>query len=514
MPPSGSDWADNPGLAAQAIVNNNERELLRRIWLEADSKSTAFLSIDTEFTSKGICELGIATRTKGSETRTRHLVITSTRKLRTKDPKPFKFGQSEEIRKEADLRPILNAALSDLQLAHDVVVLVGHDVQNDLGNLKKHCGWQVPNQIIVLDTLHIWRAWVNVPHRGNLEQALDTFALLDDSECLHNAGNDAKYTMELLVRKANQAVESPIPWDRSDHEVRHGQAGGRVLRSGKRQLQAPTTTTSGCSTGKKRKREAEPSSRAPRLAPSPEPLVTRLRRVESDQERKRQRIDSGATAAGMRSAVPPTAPRAMLPMKRAATRAPNPKGMDLPGGTLPRQQPAWPRPELIDLTGDSPSPEARPQQRLTSCKLHFHDCACVDSMDVKDEPMPAQPKQAHQDQKHTGLFQDQDTDSPATRHQTGLPPLFQFTGSNALGSAATSNKWWQDTKNMTWLKSGRNTVQPNPFSAQKLTQPSINNNDGGSIARFVSLVSRSVDVGMKDVVAPDGGGEHGRGHKR
>ncbi|KAH8908281.1 hypothetical protein BR93DRAFT_968101 [Coniochaeta sp. PMI_546] len=327
MAPSGNDWENNAGWAAQAIINNNERELLRRIWLEADVKPTAFVSVDTEYTSQGVCELGLATRQKHGPTAARHLIVNGTRGLRRKDPKPFHFGSSEEVQHEADLRPLLVDTLACLQAENEVVVLTGHDVQVELRNLKKCCGWEVPDRIVVLDTLRIWRSWINVPERGSLEQALEFFALLKKRAHLHNAGNDAGYTLELLVHKAIQAVECPVRMDKTDLEV----------RLGKNDRDKPLTPDFGKKATKKRKLEAQRTQGSVRRTQSPAGPLDH----ERVKLRKRRKTNDGSN-----STSPAGAP------KGSASGITD--TIDLTGDTPPPQGPAQPSHMFIDLTDDNP----------------------------------------------------------------------------------------------------------------------------------------------------------------
>ncbi|KAK3944006.1 hypothetical protein QBC46DRAFT_306247 [Diplogelasinospora grovesii] len=198
-------------VASTLVGNSNERELLRRIWADADSKPTMFAAIDTEYGSDYITELGVSTRSKRSPTTGRHIVVASTIGQK-RSPKRFSFGLSESVRREIDLRGILDRVFSELRIMADVVVLTGHDVITDINNLTKSCGWTVPSGVIVLDTLHIWRSWTDTIRDGNLRQALHTFGISPASDQpLHNAGNDAWFSLELLARMAEHPVGLPMP---------------------------------------------------------------------------------------------------------------------------------------------------------------------------------------------------------------------------------------------------------------------------------------------------------------
>lgn len=336
MAPSMGEWGKR-GHGTQAIMNNNERELLRRIWLEADATPTAFVSIDTEYTPQGVCELGIATRHKHGPSSVRHIIVNGTRALRQKGPKPFQFGSSEEVQDEADLRHLLIDTLACLMAQNEVVVLAGHEVTMELGNLSKFCDWDVPSQVLVLDTLHIWRSWINVPVRGSLEQALEFFDLLKDRTHLHNAGNDAAYTLELLVCKAIQAVECPVRMDKTDPEE-HSLNAKRDFLSSQKYHNQPYTPNSGKRSSRRLKREAQQSLGSPRRPPSPESSFEH----ESVSRRKRKRGNDSLN--GMADAQEDYG---------ADSLAKDVEIIDLTGDTPLRPVPAQPGWEVIDLT-DSP----------------------------------------------------------------------------------------------------------------------------------------------------------------
>ncbi|KAB5517387.1 hypothetical protein GE09DRAFT_1066518 [Coniochaeta sp. 2T2.1] len=254
-------------------VSDNDRELLRRIWIEADRKPTGFVCIDTEFTSNGICELGIATRQKGTRTVACHFIVNSNRGLRQKIPKPCAYGNSKDVPNQYAFCPYLDNAFGLARRLSQVVVLVGHDVQNDIRNLKQFCHWDVPPCVIILDTLRIWRAWINIQERGNLEQALSFFNIETKPGELHNAGNDAYYTMELLFRQANQAFHCPERMSPTVPEVRVRQRYVRPIRLDKK-LDKKSRV--------KRRRDLELSRRAP--SPESPKHRSKRRRVFDDAD--------------------------------------------------------------------------------------------------------------------------------------------------------------------------------------------------------------------------------------
>lgn len=192
-------------------------------------------------------------RKKDPPTTARHVIVEDNRRRKVRDPKHFCFGISETVRSSHDLLDILTEIVSRLQAENQVVVLVGHNVQIDIQKLRRACGWQVPDDIIILDTLHIWRSWMNYPERGNLQQALDYFRVEPQSMEFHNAGNDAWYTVDLLVHKANQVVMSLVRMSR----LAGSQPGGpqRFPSAGPATYGTSASPLSSQKTKKKRKRE-------------------------------------------------------------------------------------------------------------------------------------------------------------------------------------------------------------------------------------------------------------------
>ncbi|KAL8638328.1 MAG: hypothetical protein Q9228_004515 [Teloschistes exilis] len=79
------------------------------------------------------------------------------------------------------------------------LVLVGHDVQNDVEYLRK-IGYDVANLsnlIEAVDTADLYRAWKHEQNPTNLGAILLALELVGWN--LHNAGNDAAYTLQALI---------------------------------------------------------------------------------------------------------------------------------------------------------------------------------------------------------------------------------------------------------------------------------------------------------------------------
>ncbi|KAL8842064.1 MAG: hypothetical protein Q9170_000667 [Blastenia crenularia] len=88
------------------------------------------------------------------------------------------------------------------------LVLVGHDVQNDIHYLRK-LGYDVSNLsniLEALDTADLYRAWKHQQNPSKLGTILMDLELTGWN--LHNAGNDAAYTLQALIGIAISARKS------------------------------------------------------------------------------------------------------------------------------------------------------------------------------------------------------------------------------------------------------------------------------------------------------------------
>lgn len=378
MRPEECDQDAYSPFSEQANINNNERELLRRIWIEADSRSTVFVSIDTEFVShmQQATELGIATRQKHSLVTARHIVVNG------KQPKPFSFGASESVQRGSDLLPFLVQTFARLQADHELVVLTGHDIPNDIHVLEKTCGWMVPDSVIIIDTLRIWRSWINIPNHGNLKDALSFFAIEANKGEMHNAGNDAWYTLDLLVHKANQAVACPIRMTRAARDQAQlmpafspGQS--RALKKAARATLTPLrhtkkATLSGSATQPTRAQQKHKREDSP----TPD---------QAFRGQKRRRRNSSSPPIPVHRLVS----RPNKPLRTAASWY----GTAGAGGQVPPANIG-----IIDLTDETPSAE----------KWAGRSCGMIDLT----EDTPSLPKRARQDQGYSLPMDGQDDAEP------------------------------------------------------------------------------------------------------
>ncbi|KAK9765578.1 hypothetical protein K7432_005966 [Basidiobolus ranarum] len=87
-------------------------------------------------------------------------------------------------------------------------ILVGHDIKNDLEYLRK-MGAQMSEPSETFDTSNLYMALTKNKQRRKLSRILDEFGI--EHGFLHNAGNDAHYTMEAflaMIRSTRPCGES------------------------------------------------------------------------------------------------------------------------------------------------------------------------------------------------------------------------------------------------------------------------------------------------------------------
>ncbi|KAI9228203.1 MAG: hypothetical protein DHS80DRAFT_31013 [Piptocephalis tieghemiana] len=103
----------------------------------------------------------------------------------------FLFGDSIQV----PLRQACTELQTDLNT--DIpLVLVGHDVKADIRYLKK-MGVRVPGNVVTFDTAALYMSQEGVREHVGLGKMLDQLGI--DAYCLHNAGNDAHYTMAAFL---------------------------------------------------------------------------------------------------------------------------------------------------------------------------------------------------------------------------------------------------------------------------------------------------------------------------
>jgi hypothetical protein len=111
----------------------------------------------------------------------------------------FVFGTSQW----ATLKEVVNALKKDIYHEEAPIVFIGHSVHEDIRYLKK-LGVEVPGTAIIFDTAHLYQAVSGASQAIGLGKMLDELQI--EYFFLHNAGNDAHYTLEafLAMTKPNE----------------------------------------------------------------------------------------------------------------------------------------------------------------------------------------------------------------------------------------------------------------------------------------------------------------------
>ncbi|KAM0334295.1 hypothetical protein ACHAQA_001318 [Verticillium albo-atrum] len=147
-----------------------------------------------------------------------HLLVYETRFQRNYKychgcPDAFNFGTSETpyladlgVRVRTLLADPVATPASDPEQRHRTLILVGHDIASDLSYLD-HIDvnpGQLPGFLGCADTKDMHQAWRACPDGRNLGAICDDLEILTSN--LHNAGNDAAYTLQAMLGLAVRAL--------------------------------------------------------------------------------------------------------------------------------------------------------------------------------------------------------------------------------------------------------------------------------------------------------------------
>lgn len=224
------DTPDSPTTRATAQTNlteserfgiRNHIEWFRREWKSADTTSTIFLAIDTEYTSatptKTTCigELGLSWAKKDQVSRqVRHFVIKNAQKRRPVPLGPG-FSPSIEISNHAELQQKLAEVFEELHDQYQVIVVLGHDVGVDLNNLWRACNWRLPDYAEghVFDTQCLAQGGLISKTIANLslEEVVTGLGVETNGVRPHNAANDAWLTLRCAFKQGKLVDGSLTP---------------------------------------------------------------------------------------------------------------------------------------------------------------------------------------------------------------------------------------------------------------------------------------------------------------
>lgn len=103
------------------------------------------------------------------------------------------------------------------------IILVGHDIMTDVNYLRKigYDPYNLSNLQELIDTSSMYRAFKREPHPRNLGSILATLDIA--GWYLHNAGNDAVYTLQAMI---GIAIKAPL--ERPDEESREKESEVRI----------------------------------------------------------------------------------------------------------------------------------------------------------------------------------------------------------------------------------------------------------------------------------------------
>lgn len=208
----------------QAVVARAQTHLssLRRLAQirGVQGRPSTFLSIDIEAYEKGseILEVGVAW-VKSSELwpiekiSAHHLIIRDHSHLHNgrfvaDNRDRFNFGKSTLVA-ESQVPGILMSLFDEMTQFNESIVLVGHSIQNDVNWLKS---MGVGLEKINLEVVDIGLAYQAAKNNLQLTKLEKMMAVLKIKfENLHNGGNDAVYSVQVLLQM--MANEEEQRWD-------------------------------------------------------------------------------------------------------------------------------------------------------------------------------------------------------------------------------------------------------------------------------------------------------------
>lgn len=175
--------------------------------LTRDLFSTKIISIDFEFflnkrtKDHTVTEIGITAHQNGAMASVHFLVDGEYQKKKNQAlQRRFAFGETKVI-KPNQVKPVIEAVIKDPDF------ILFHEKREDYEILNK-LGIKIPENVAVIDTQlchkRYFREKGTPPNGETLENLLKRFKV--DSKDLHNAGNDAYFTLKLLF-EMKKAVE-------------------------------------------------------------------------------------------------------------------------------------------------------------------------------------------------------------------------------------------------------------------------------------------------------------------
>ncbi|KAK9367023.1 hypothetical protein V1509DRAFT_203827 [Lipomyces kononenkoae] len=188
------------------VARERALEMERLVRQSIDDKKMVFVSVDIEvyeLNHNCVTEIGVAVldlrqgNTKDAKPVGRHLRVKEYMHLKNGKfvddaSEKFEFGTSEIL----TLKQCAKEMKKIFDEYGDLAMFVGHDGANDVRYLRQ-LGIELPEEMATVDTLTLWQI-----HHGEDEQSSLGRLLMEydiKSWNLHNAGNDAYYTVQVLM---------------------------------------------------------------------------------------------------------------------------------------------------------------------------------------------------------------------------------------------------------------------------------------------------------------------------
>ncbi|KAK9252363.1 hypothetical protein V1507DRAFT_443887 [Lipomyces tetrasporus] len=181
-------------------------EMERMVKQYIDDQVMVFIAVDVEvyeLNHNCVTEVGVAIldlskgNTKNTKPSGRHFRVKEYMHLKNgrfvdDASEKFEFGESEIL----TLKECANEVKTIFERYGDKAVFVGHDAANDVRYLRQ-VGVELPEELPTADTLTLWK----ISHGEDAPSTLGNLLIECDitSWNLHNAGNDAYYTVQVLM---------------------------------------------------------------------------------------------------------------------------------------------------------------------------------------------------------------------------------------------------------------------------------------------------------------------------
>lgn len=198
--------------------NEQENKKLIDVWGKAENARIGFVSLHI-FSQKDnetkLSQIGMSKWRSGGLTQTVSVhcqIEHGTPVSESSSPRliagDFIFGDTEVIT-ESDVGPWLDATFKSFQFDQDISCLVGHDIRHILHLVKSD--WEVPGDVVILDTRAIWESQAKATQHPSFDRTLRRVGHDRDGSVLNNAGNNARFVLELLKEEGFQASKTACP---------------------------------------------------------------------------------------------------------------------------------------------------------------------------------------------------------------------------------------------------------------------------------------------------------------